>query len=92
MEKQHKQNWLDRALGVDPPNPPIAGPTEELILKPALRQIGTVDCPVCGHEISVFLTKTNRPFLNCSFCSVRIFYNGRESMRLLKRKMVPVEE
>jgi hypothetical protein len=57
------------------------------ILAPALRELGTTNCPVCGTRVTAFLTKTNRPFVNCSFCSVRIFYNGRESMRRLKRKM-----
>jgi len=58
----------------------------------ALRQIGITDCPICKHEIAVFLTKNSRPFISCSFCSVRIFYNGRESQRRLKRNMQAVEE
>lgn len=62
---------------------------QEPKLQPALQQLGITDCPICKHEIAVFLTKTNRPFVNCSFCSARIFYNGRESMRLLKKKMRP---
>lgn len=62
---------------------------QEPQLQPALQQLGITDCPICKHEIAVFLTKTNRPFVNCSFCSARIFYNGRESMRLLKKKMRP---
>jgi excisionase family DNA binding protein len=40
--------------------------------------------------VTVFLTKTQRPFVNGGFCSVRIFYNGREAMRRLKRKMTGV--
>jgi hypothetical protein len=60
--------------------------------EPALRQIGTVDCPICKTRSAVFLTKTNRPFLSCGFCSVRIFFNGRESIRLLKKKMEPLED
>jgi DNA-directed RNA polymerase subunit RPC12/RpoP len=63
----------------------------EPVLQPALRQIGVTDCPVCKHEVAVFLTKNSRPFINCSFCSARIFYNGREAMRRLKRKMVTVD-
>jgi excisionase family DNA binding protein len=42
--------------------------------------------------VAVFLTKTQCPFVNCGFCSVRIFYNGREAMRRLKRKMSGVGE
>ena len=61
-------------------------------LKPALRQIGVTPCPICKNKVAVFLTKTNRPFVNCSFCSARIFYNGRESMRLLKKTMTPIED
>lgn len=68
---------------------PKPGP---IVLQPALRQIGTTDCPVCKREVAVYLTKTQRPFVNCGFCSVRIFYNGRESMRRLKRKMTEVDE
>lgn len=61
-------------------------------LQPALREIGTADCPICRHRVVVFLTKTNRPFVNCGFCSARVFYNGRESMRLLQNKMKPLDD
>ena len=67
-------------------------PIDVLKLTPALRQIGIASCPICKNKVAVFLTKTNRPFVNCSFCSARIFYNGRESMRLLKKAMTPVED
>ena len=63
----------------------------EVVLEPALRQMGTAPCPVCQHETAVFLTKTNRPFQNCGFCSARIFYNGHESMRLLMKKLKAIE-
>ncbi len=65
-----------------------AGP---ITWEPALRQIGTTDCPVCKHEVAVFVTRNKRPFVNCSFCSIRIFYNGQESMRLLKKEMAVIE-
>ena len=65
---------------------------EPVPLQPALRQIGITDCPVCENKVAVFLTRTNRPFVNCGFCSARIFYNGRESMRRLKKKMTEVGE
>jgi DNA-directed RNA polymerase subunit RPC12/RpoP len=65
-------------------------PSNELIFKPALRQIGVTDCPVCKTRVAVFLAKTQRPFLNCSYCSARIFYNGHESIRLLQKKMKPI--
>lgn len=64
----------------------------EVTFQPALRQIGTTDCPVCRTRTAVFLTKTNRPFLSCGFCSARIFYNGRESIRQLKKRMQPVQD
>jgi DNA-directed RNA polymerase subunit RPC12/RpoP len=64
---------------------------EPVPFQPALRQIGITECPVCEHEVAVFLTRTNRPFVNCSFCSARIFYNGQESMRLLKKRMRAIE-
>lgn len=66
--------------------------TEKVTLQPALRQIGITKCAVCKHEVAVFLTKTNRPFVNCGFCLVRIFYNGEESMRRLKKRMERVGE
>jgi hypothetical protein len=69
-----------------PPELAIKG-SGPITLEPALQQIGTTDCPVCKHEVAVFLTRNKRPFVNCSFCSTRIFYNGQESMRLLKKKM-----
>lgn len=65
---------------------------KEVVFQPALRQIGTSDCPICKTRVAVFITKTNRPFINCSFCSARIIFNGRESARLLKKKMKPVKD
>jgi DNA-directed RNA polymerase subunit RPC12/RpoP len=62
--------------------------TEELKkaleLQPAMPELGTAPCPVCGHRVAVFVTRTKRPFINCGFCSARIFYNGSRSMELLK--------
>ena len=82
---------LDEVLGRKPRNPPIADEARPVVLQPALRQLGITDCPVCKHEVAVFLTRTNRPFVNCGFCSARIFYNGRESIRRLKRLMEVVD-
>ena len=42
--------------------------------------------------VAFFLIKTQRPFVNCGFCSVRSYYNARESMRRLKRHMSGVGE
>ena len=87
-----KRGLLDRLFEPEPEHPAVENKSPELKLQPALRQIGIIECPVCKHEVAVLLTKNSRPFVNCSFCSVRIFYNGRESMRRLKRKMEPVDE
>jgi len=57
---------------------------EPLELRPAMPELGTAPCPVCGHRVTVFVTRTKRPFINCGFCSARIFYNGSRSMQLLK--------
>ena len=57
---------------------------EPLELQPAMPELGTAPCPVCGHKVAVFVTRTKRPFINCGFCSARIFYNGSRSMNLLK--------
>ncbi len=74
-----------------PPDKKVEAKRERAPFQPALQQIGITDCPVCEHEVAVFLTRTNRPFVNCSFCSARIFYNGQESMRLLKKRMRAIE-
>jgi DNA-directed RNA polymerase subunit RPC12/RpoP len=58
--------------------------TEPLELKPAMPELGTAPCPVCGHKVAVFVTRTKRPFINCGYCSARIFYNGSRSMELVK--------
>jgi hypothetical protein len=57
---------------------------EPLELQPAMPELGTAPCPVCGHQVAVFVTRTKRPFINCGFCSARIFYNGSRSMELLQ--------
>jgi len=61
-----------------------ANEKEPLELQPAMPELGTAPCPVCGHRVAVFVTRTKRPFINCGFCSARIFYNGSRSMQLLK--------
>jgi len=65
---------------------------QAVMMQPALRQIGTIPCPVCRAKVAVFLTRTRRPFINCGLCSVRIFFNGQESMRLLKKDLTPMIE
>ncbi len=56
-------------------------------LTPAMPELGTAPCPVCGHKVAVFVTRTKRPFINCGFCSARIFYNGSRSMQLLQKQI-----
>ena len=90
--KKRKRDWLQSWIPSEPEASSDQDKQEEVILQPALRQIGITNCPICKREVAVFLTKNSRPFINCSFCSARIFYNGRESMRRLKRKMVPVKD
>jgi DNA-directed RNA polymerase subunit RPC12/RpoP len=90
--KKRKRDWLQSWIPTKPEASSDKDKQEEVILQPALRQIGITNCPICKREVAVFLTKNSRPFINCSFCSARIFYNGRESMRRLKRKMVPVKD
>jgi DNA-directed RNA polymerase subunit RPC12/RpoP len=58
-----------------------------LELSPAMPELGTAPCPVCGHKVAVFVTRTKRPFINCGFCSARIFYNGSRSMQLLQKEL-----
>ena len=90
-EKRKNLSWLGGLANSKPvshtPNPI----KDQVILRPALRQLGTAPCPVCQRETAVFLTRTSRPFQNCGFCSARVFFNGHESMRLLKKKLKPIE-
>ena len=65
---------------------------EPVELQPALPDLGTAPCPVCQQRVTVFVTRTKRPFINCGYCSARIFYNGRESMRRLKEVLKPMKE
>jgi DNA-directed RNA polymerase subunit RPC12/RpoP len=62
-------------------------PAAEVELAPAMPELGTAPCPVCQREVAVFVTRTKRPFINCGYCSARIFYNGRRSMELLKKQI-----
>lgn len=64
-----------------------AKPDSSDTLKPALPELGTALCPVCKRRVTVFVTKTKRPFINCGFCAARVFYNGSRSIRLLQRQM-----
>jgi DNA-directed RNA polymerase subunit RPC12/RpoP len=59
----------------------------EIALAPAMPELGTAPCPVCAREVAVFVTRTKRPFINCGYCSARIFYNGTRSMELLKKQI-----
>jgi DNA-directed RNA polymerase subunit RPC12/RpoP len=67
-------------------------PKEPVELKPALPDLGTAPCPVCQQRVTVFVTRTKRPFINCGYCSARIFYNGRESMRRLEEVLKPIKD
>jgi hypothetical protein len=86
-----KRGFLDRLFELEPEKPAVENKSQEPKLQPSLVQLGTTDCPVCKHEVAVFLTKNSRPFISCSFCSARVFFNGRESMKRLKRIMKPVD-
>jgi len=90
-QEKKERGWVYEFIGSKAPDTPKEKQQGEVILRPALRQLGTAPCPVCQHETAVFLTRTNRPFQSCGFCSARIFFNGHESMRLLKKKLKPIE-
>jgi hypothetical protein len=90
-EKRKNLSWLGGLANSKPVAHTPDHIKEEVVLRPALRQLGTAPCPVCQHETAVFLTRTSRPFQNCGFCSARVFFNGHESMRLLKKKLKPIE-
>jgi len=90
-EKPKNRSWLGGFVKSKPVSHTPDHIKEEVILRPALRQLGTTPCPVCQRETAVFLTRTSRPFQNCGFCSARVFFNGHESMRLLKKKLKAIE-
>jgi DNA-directed RNA polymerase subunit RPC12/RpoP len=90
-EQKKKSSWLGNLANPKRGDDPPKKTKDEVVLQPALRQLGTAPCPVCQRETAVFLTRTNRPFQNCGYCSARVFFNGHESMRLLKRKMKAIE-
>lgn len=60
---------------------------ESIVLAPAMPELGSTPCPICRRRVTVFVTKTKRPFINCGYCSARIFYNGSRSMRLLESQL-----
>ena len=91
MDSTDKRNWFDKLAGDNQEKPSESKP-DEVILQPALRQLGIMECLVCGREVAVFLTRNRRPYTNCGFCLARTFFNGSESIRLLKKKMRPLEE
>ena len=91
VEQRKKRSWLPEFVNSKPQVDPPEHIKDEVIFKPALRQVGTAPCPVCQRDTAVFLTRTSRPFQNCGYCSARVFFNGRESMRLLKKKMKTIE-
>jgi DNA-directed RNA polymerase subunit RPC12/RpoP len=74
--REHEKNSAEQQKEPDP-----------LELRPAMPELGTAPCPVCGQRVAVFVTRTKRPFINCGFCSARIFYNGSRSMELLKEQI-----
>ena len=88
MDKDKAPQSILRRLGQSLPEQKNADQKKEpLELQPALPELGTAPCPVCGHRVAVFVTRTKRPFINCGFCSARIFYNGSRSMELLKEQI-----
>jgi DNA-directed RNA polymerase subunit RPC12/RpoP len=60
--------------------------------QPAMEELGLAKCPIRRRQVTVFLAKSKRPFLNCSICGARIFFNGRQSIRLLQKRMKPITE
>jgi len=56
-------------------------------LKPAMPELGSTPCPICKRRVTVFVTKTKRPFINCGLCGARIFYNGSGAIRRLQRQL-----
>lgn len=88
----NQSNWVGHPPNQASTGDPKQDKPEAVMMQPALRQIGTTPCPVCRAKVAVFLTRTKRPFINCGLCSARIFFNGQESMRLLKKDLTPMVE
>jgi len=84
-DKDNARTDIFQHLALKSPDDASQKASPELV--PAMPELGTAPCPVCGHRVAVFVTRTKRPFINCGFCSARIFYNGSRSMQLLKRQI-----
>jgi hypothetical protein len=81
-DKEQPQPVQQEVVAAEPEKPKKVSFAE---LQPAMPELGTTLCPECKRRVVVFVTKTKRPFINCGFCSARIFYNGSGAIRLLKR-------
>ena len=61
-EKRKNLSWLGGLANSKHVSHALNHIKDEVVLRPALRQLGTAPCPVCQRETAVFLTRTSRPF------------------------------
>ena len=85
MDESEKQD--KEAGSVTPDHAQLSSAEDKDGLKPALPELGTTLCPVCKRRVTVYVTKTKRPFINCGYCGARVFYNGSVAILRLKRQM-----
>jgi DNA-directed RNA polymerase subunit RPC12/RpoP len=57
------------------------------LVKNAKPPLGVITCHMCGEKVAVFLTKKKKPYIRCGYCSVMVFYNGRECISRLQKQM-----
>jgi hypothetical protein len=84
VEESEKQDKEAGSVTADHAQPSTAEDKDEL--KPALPELGTTLCPICKRRVTVYVTKTKRPFINCGYCGARVFYNGSVAIQRLKRQ------
>ena len=53
---------------------------------------GSAQLKANGFILTSRRAKKLIPVISCGFCSVRVFYNGKTAMQLLRKRLEPVKE
>lgn len=55
------------------------------------ESIGKVDCPVCGFECDLKVTKKGKAYVNCGECGSQTFARGMVADKKLREKIRAIE-
>lgn len=55
----------------------------------ANETIGHTDCPVCGKQADVRVTKKSKAYIQCDDCGFQGFTRGHTSDKLVRERMRP---